>query len=181
MNERRCPRCGTALRQVEDGRLVLDTCPTCGGLWIDEDEWKPLVGSVRSIARPLSVPLDFRRPPCPACGPENEEAGLMPRGLRGGGELEIDLCASCGGAWLDAGELEHARVAARLLGEERRRLAAEHEERECAAGRRPPSEPEQRLLDSLVEAWHRLLGRRGALLECAGAELSLTRCGRAPA
>jgi Zn-finger nucleic acid-binding protein len=157
--ERTCPRCTTALTHLEDGALVLDHCRSCGGLFLDDEEWKPLVGSVRSIDRPQALSLDFRRSPCPACGHAEGKSGLVPRGLRGGGELEIDVCEACGGAWLDAGELEHARAAARLLGEERRRLAQQHREREQERGRRAPAEQEQGLLESLVEAWQRLLGK----------------------
>lgn len=161
--DRPCPRCSsetpTLLTRVEDGTLTLDSCRSCGGLWLDAEEWKPVVGSVRSIDRPQGLALDFRRPDCPACGTAEGAAGLVPRGLKGVPNLEIDVCASCGGAWLDRGELEHARVAARRLGEERRRLAAEHRQREREAGRVPESDRATGFLDSLVEAWQKIRER----------------------
>lgn len=159
---RNCPRCSTngpvPLLHVEDGTLTLDSCRSCGGLWLDADEWKPVVGSVRSVQRPQGLPMDFRRSDCPACGHAEDDAGLVPRGLAGLDELEIDICGACGGAWLDRGELEHARQAARRLGEERRRLAAENDQREREAGRVPEGERATSFLDSLIEAWQRLRG-----------------------
>lgn len=156
--DRPCPRCSTALRLVEDGTLSLDSCASCGGLWLDADEWKPVVGSVRDIERPQALPLDFRRLDCPACGNAEDNAGLVPRGLRGVEGLEIEVCADCGGAWLDRGELERARQTARRLGDERRRLAAEHRQREREAGRVPEDERATGFLDSLVEAWQKIRG-----------------------
>ena len=162
MSDRHCPRCRTPLAHVEDGTIVLDHCGSCGGLFLDDEEWKPLVGSVRAIDRPQGLSLDFQRLPCPACGHAEGRSGLVPRGLRGAGELEIDVCESCGGAWLDAGELEHARAAARLLGQERRRLAQQHLQNQRERGRPEPEQQQQGLLDSLVEAWQRLIGKAGS-------------------
>jgi len=162
--ERACPRCSTEepapLLRVEDGRLTLDACRSCGGLWLDAEEWKPVVGSVRSIDRPQGLAMDFRRLDCPACGHAEGDAGLVPRGLKGVANLEIDICASCGGAWLDRGELEHARKAARQLGDERRRLAEQHRRHEREAGRVPADERATGFLDSLVEAWQNIRNGR---------------------
>ena len=141
-------------------RTHLAGCRSCGGLWLDADEWKPVVGSVRDIDRPRGLALDFTRLDCPACGHAEDTAGLVPRGLRGIEGLEIDVCASCGGAWLDRGELEHARKAARQLGGERRRLAAEHRTAERAAGRVAESERATSFFDSLVEAWQNIRNGR---------------------
>ena len=146
--------------RVEDGTLSLDTCRSCGGLWLDAEEWKPVVGSVRSIDRPQGLAMDFRRLDCPACGHAEGDAGLVPRGLKGIADLEIDICASCGGAWLDRGELENARKAARQLGEERRRLADQDRRREREAGRVPADERDSSFLDSLVEAWQNIRNGR---------------------
>lgn len=162
--DRPCPRCSsetpTPLLRVEDGQLTLDTCRSCGGLWLDAEEWKPVVGSVRSVERPQALALDFRRLDCPACGHSEDTAGLVPRGLQGVPGLELDICGGCGGAWLDRGELEHARQAARLLGDERRRLADQHRQREREAGRVPADERATGFLDSLVEAWQNIRNGR---------------------
>jgi Zn-finger nucleic acid-binding protein len=161
IDKRPCPRCSDELPvmlvHVVDGKLTLDSCRSCGGLWLDAAEWKPVVGSVRSIQRPQVLALDFRRLDCPACGHSDDKAGLVPRGLKGIDELEIDICGDGGGAWLDRGELKHARQAARLLGDERRRLAAEHRQREREAGRLPEGDQRTGFLDALVDAWQRLL------------------------
>ena len=117
-------------------------------------------GATGSAAgRPQALALDFQRLPCPACDHAEGNAGLVPRGLAGLPEIEIDLCAACGGAWLDQGELEHARQAARRLGMERRRLAAEHRRNERDKGRASADEQAGGLVDSLLEAWKGI--RRG--------------------
>ena len=34
----RCPRCGGHLAERERGRVKVDVCPDCGGVWLDKNE-----------------------------------------------------------------------------------------------------------------------------------------------
>jgi uncharacterized C2H2 Zn-finger protein len=40
----RCPKCGEPLEATPDRRVTIDTCPGCGGIWLDKGEWEGLVG-----------------------------------------------------------------------------------------------------------------------------------------
>ena len=56
--------------EVREPDMAVDRCRACGGLWLDENEWKPVVGSVRDLDRPQGLAMGFQRLACPACGPE---------------------------------------------------------------------------------------------------------------
>jgi hypothetical protein len=40
----RCPKCGEFLEAMPSHRITIDTCPGCGGIWLDKGEWEVLVG-----------------------------------------------------------------------------------------------------------------------------------------
>lgn len=44
----RCPKCGEPLEATHERRIKVDTCPACGGMWLDKETWKVLVGSTES-------------------------------------------------------------------------------------------------------------------------------------
>jgi Zn-finger nucleic acid-binding protein len=80
--------------------VTVDACPQCRGLYLDHGELMLLTGN-----RPLEELLDRELKTdtedtllCPAC------FGFMeyetPRGV------QVDICSTCEGLWLDAGELE---------------------------------------------------------------------------
>lgn len=101
-----CPRCKSSLIVVEYEDIELDWCPSCEGLWFDRGEME-LVASHLGGARSA---LRFDRPArtgertlkCPLCRKSMDKRLL--------GEREpvvADVCPTCGGLWLDHGELEH--------------------------------------------------------------------------
>ncbi len=122
---RECPVCHVPLKPVSvKGRLQLDFCLTCRGLWFDKDELtqaqsqgklpEKFLGLPNNLIRDQVVcqscgshsnrskshcercgaPLEFL---CPACRIQMEEVAI--------GEVYIDRCQSCQGVWLDGGEL----------------------------------------------------------------------------
>lgn len=44
----RCPKCGEPLEETHARRIKVDACPACGGMWLDKETWKVLVGSTES-------------------------------------------------------------------------------------------------------------------------------------
>jgi hypothetical protein len=40
----RCPKCGEPLEETHSHQVKIDTCPGCGGIWLDKGEWEGLVG-----------------------------------------------------------------------------------------------------------------------------------------
>ncbi|MEM7246718.1 MAG: zf-TFIIB domain-containing protein [Acidobacteriota bacterium] len=139
---RTCPRCtdpATALHALTDAGITIDHCPSCRGFWLDRDEWAPIVGWARSVRQPHSIPVGSTPPSCPACVAEGGDGPfpLAPRGIRHVDDVEIDICTSCGGAWLDGGELQ--ALQAQLSQARRAEQAEENAPRELgpAATTRP--------------------------------------------
>lgn len=111
---RSCPRCFCPLKVQQEQGISIDYCDTCGGVWYDREELPRIMGRDSLFERALRRAGTSRghNIACPAC------ARLMEVRLLGGGglpELEIDLCGSCGGIWLDSGELDRLLEYAPLL------------------------------------------------------------------
>lgn len=118
-----CPACDHALQPVTVGSLTVDACEGgCGGLWFDAFELKKVDEAHESegeallnVRRDPGLQVDHeRRRHCPRCANI-----VMMRHFTSPKKLVlVDECPSCGGYWLDAGELaalrsEHATEAER--------------------------------------------------------------------
>lgn len=107
-----CPRCRCTLQRYAYRMTVLDTCPQCGGLWLDRSEFTRLTSEC-DVYRDESLEPEYHRPPhpqaegyvpCARCGQ------LMCRKNFGGiSGVMIDMCRDCG-YWLDDGELRQIRT-----------------------------------------------------------------------
>ncbi len=102
-----CPRCWVEMDKEEvptlGMRLITDSCPRCEGLWLDEGELHKVLKDrhlsdylTKDIGTSSDSPLV-----CPRC------KGLMT--VERAEEVEVDVCLSCNGVWLDGGELEALR------------------------------------------------------------------------
>ena len=107
-----CPNCGVSLANHAYRGNDLDLCPKCGGLWLDNSEFKRLT-SLRDVYQDDSIPLEFHRPPvqkevkylkCPLC-----DALMIRRNFKRISGVIIDICRDHG-VWLEAGELEQIRA-----------------------------------------------------------------------
>ena len=110
-----CPKCRQPLAGVDYQGVHIETCPACGGDWLDSGELKSIVEArntrfdekeclaVAQAAKITGVKLNKlnRHLTCPKCGgttnPVNygDDTGII-----------IDKCAQCHGIWLERGELE---------------------------------------------------------------------------
>lgn len=124
MHTRTCPVCKVPLREITvKGRIHLDMCLTCRGLWFDRNELSQVQTAGRlpdtlltTPARPrdqiiceqCGAPNDRAQNTCTACGAalrllcpvcrvQMEEVQV--------GNVFIDRCQRCQGVWLDGGEL----------------------------------------------------------------------------
>jgi Zn-finger nucleic acid-binding protein len=108
-----CPHCGVVMRPVSARArsgycLLLDQCPTCGGIWCDRWELYPLSAEDAARLDPLDAaklrdPTAAAAPPgrCPRC-----TAALHPfRDPTLPADARIERCAVCDGMWLNRGEL----------------------------------------------------------------------------
>lgn len=81
--------------------VEIDSCASCGGVWLDHNEWGRLTRGRGDQAVRLTVvncrPTEF---PCPRCRTPLEE-GNHSESL----DFQIDYCPGCGGGFFDRGEM----------------------------------------------------------------------------
>ncbi len=132
-----CPRCWKQMDQVKKDRVEIDVCPECKGIWLDTRELLKLTDEKalhEFLTRYAELEGDSELV-CPRCG------GLMNAETAKG--VEVDVCTTCKGVWLDAGELE-AISAERELG-----TIGKHKEQDLQE-----KKAGQSLLNKLVEWAH---------------------------
>jgi Zn-finger nucleic acid-binding protein len=94
----------TRLEQVP-GAIWVDRCKACNGIWFDSGEMHTAMRGMELVRVP-DPPAEVRVEKsgsdlqCPRCG-----GHLDWRRCRSAPEVTYDLCKSCGGVWLDAGEI----------------------------------------------------------------------------
>lgn len=102
-----CPRCKVPLSVEEHGDIVMERCQSCGGYWMEPDNLKAILDLIRlpvsgSLPRTgvdlTEVSTDAA---CPRCG-----VAMEPFNYAGDSGVILDKCRSCGGLWLDKGDLE---------------------------------------------------------------------------
>ena len=107
-----CPRCRETMQGMQLGRIRVNECAECGGLWLDPETLQTLctdrerhadvIATLSAHTATRSVITDVvRYVPCPEC------AKLMNRtNFSHISGVIIDVCRHHG-IWLDRGELEH--------------------------------------------------------------------------
>lgn len=115
----KCPRCSDALRQVSYEGVLVDTCDSCHGEWLDKDEIKRINAARDSVftaedqakvegAKQVVVKQVVQAAHaliCPRCNVSMNtfnyayDSGVM-----------VDRCPKCDGLWLDDQELEAIQI-----------------------------------------------------------------------
>ena len=110
----KCPACDYTLTPLTVGKITVDVCQGgCGGIWFDnfelqkadhppEFEGAPLLHVVHDDSREVDYE---RRRKCPKC----LDTVMMRHFFSDRRQVEVDECPSCGGVWLDDGELAMIR------------------------------------------------------------------------
>jgi Zn-finger nucleic acid-binding protein len=167
---RKCPDCRQPMTADRRGDIAVDVCKACAGIWLDEGELRQVMQSdplglisleeshAPEVA-PLAAATRLRR--CPDC-----DRGLDRYRYLYDSPVQLDLCAACGGVWVEDGELEKihewlegtrigsAGVGRRWTPEQERRLALAIAPHERDMGR-------LRMLCGLFTAVGRMRGRSG--------------------
>lgn len=111
-----CPHDGTALeRKTYEGKIEIDACAACGGMWLDEGELEAIQDTRErdyekalrerhdSIAAGVTQARQLQSATiaCVECSKplDKREYGY-------GSQVVIDTCADGCGLWLDRGEIE---------------------------------------------------------------------------
>jgi len=109
------------MTEEDFGGVKVDVCEKCGGIWFDWMELRSLDEKKEGHGPALEKALkaEFSNEPrgtikCPKCGME-----LKKHSYRFNKDVEIDECYSCGGIFLDSGELKLIREG--FMNEKRRK------------------------------------------------------------
>jgi Zn-finger nucleic acid-binding protein len=102
--QRECHRCWVPLERKEvevfGPNIIIDVCPKCQGVWLDQGELGKLLND-RVLTNYLTKHIGTKsKSPmvCPSCG------GTMD--FEKADDVEVDVCLTCGGVWVDQGELD---------------------------------------------------------------------------
>ena len=103
-----CHKCWVEMKKEEvetfGPNIIIDVCPKCNGIWLDEGELGKLLKD-RILSNYLTKHIGTKsRSPmiCPRC------ANIMD--IEKADDVEVDVCLTCGGVWLDSGELEELKA-----------------------------------------------------------------------
>jgi len=111
----KCPACANKLTPLPVCNLIVDVCHGgCGGIWFDAFELQRVDEEHEAAGEPL---LNIRHDPrlvvdksrkreCPRCPGVKLRRHFFSAKRR----VAVDECPSCGGCWLDAGELALIRA-----------------------------------------------------------------------
>ena len=106
----KCPACGNMLTLMVAGDVTVNVCENgCGGIWFDWfeldklDEPHESVGALLlDVKRREDVQIDeTRKRMCPKC----DDVVMRQHFFSVKKQVILDECPSCGGVWLDVGEL----------------------------------------------------------------------------
>jgi Zn-finger nucleic acid-binding protein len=93
-----CPKCGQSMFRAKHAGTEVDLCSGCHGLWLDRAELAAITGQPVDLPEPQTPVTTSLK--CPRCG-----SPLLERAYSGRADLLVECCASCGGIYLDKGEM----------------------------------------------------------------------------
>lgn len=105
----KCPRDGKGLVFVDTGMNTRDRCPECQGMLIDRTELAGILGKAHGRSVVLATERVAQLPQSSLACPR-DGAQLHRLDYQG---IELDLCPQCSSLWLDGGELDKVRAAAK--------------------------------------------------------------------
>jgi len=109
----KCPACGSEMVEKDFGGVLVDVCDAgCKGIWFDWMELGKLDESNEGMGQALKEALEHPRANdenrgsinCPKCG-----VAMKQHRYKSSKEVNVDECYSCGGFFLDSGELKAIR------------------------------------------------------------------------
>ncbi len=103
----KCPKCKQVdLTSQVINEIEVDQCPTCRGIWFDEQELPRMLTHASQDIKPLTkgkerTDLDKVTGQCPV-----DDSDLMRVFSQMDRSVVVDRCPKCLGIWLDGGELK---------------------------------------------------------------------------
>lgn len=109
-----CPACNSEMKQIflKEQNIYIDVCEKCGGIYFDNRELEKYDESFENSSEIIDflngkelINVDSAQVRvCPVCG-----TNMVKNFTSFNKEIEIDVCYSCGGKFLDNGELQKIR------------------------------------------------------------------------
>ena len=90
---------------AEHGDVEIDSCPACGGIWLDGGELEALVGTPAPEKAEPDADLGPAELDCPVC------VDKLIKDRYGHTAVVVDKCPHGDGIWLDQGELAQVLAA----------------------------------------------------------------------
>ena len=111
-----CPNCKNAgLEETRYMSETIDVCASCAGMWFERNELSGLLSTVDNgeddadFVSQLGMEIKASGRACPEC-----ELMMTAYHLLEGFEIEVDVCKSCHGAWIDHEEIEQVKSSPRI-------------------------------------------------------------------
>lgn len=103
----RCPRDSMLMEKVQIGDVTVDRCHSCGAMWFDAAELRRVLADSGAVDR-LDVGGNPDAPQgyavgTPRCPRDQTPLAEVPDNAQA--HIHVDLCRTCRGVLLDAGEL----------------------------------------------------------------------------
>lgn len=105
-----CPKDGITMEKVRVGELVIDHCARCGGMWFDPYELAAALNHEKAAQKidtgglPKLYTHRVYNPTNMECPRDHTSLISVPDARQP--HVMIDICRTCGGVLLDAGELK---------------------------------------------------------------------------
>ena len=103
----KCPKCSAELEDFTSQGLKLARCSSCHGIWFSKDELKKVIDDRDMDLSWMHFDLwsekgKFNAAPGKKLCPKCKKQMVVLR--YDNSEVKMDVCADCGGVWLDSGE-----------------------------------------------------------------------------
>ena len=103
-----CPACQSKMQSEFVNGFQIDICPSCLGIWFDEGELGKMANLPKQSFEPSNVLPTVQSEPltriCPNCASNLESTQYQYKS-----SITIDCCPTCGGIFVDQGELDEIR------------------------------------------------------------------------
>lgn len=101
-----CPRCASAMRHQTVGKIQIDVCQSCAGLWLDALEKDKLLEAGRAAAADSASPRHPNAPKGRTLKCPRDKSAMLTIVAFPQTHIAYESCTVCGGMFFDSGELK---------------------------------------------------------------------------
>lgn len=101
-----CPRCASAMRHQAVGKIQIDVCQSCAGLWLDALEKDKLLEAGHAAAADNASPRQPNAPKGRTLKCPRDRSAMLSIVAFPQTHIAYESCTVCGGMFFDSGELK---------------------------------------------------------------------------